>query len=280
MLNTLGLYKMINKKIEKGAFQLARQFFEGELWLEKPSSWKVIWVYILGNVSHIDNGKYKRGEGFFNFTRDLREIGCDITYNQVAKFLKYAKSSKMISTTKSTRGMRIKINKYNHYQAMENYRGETKSETKSKTEAKQKQNRSQTIDNNRTIKQLNNVTKEPPYNPPIPRHDYFSSKEIALKTEAKRVLVMTNDLLSRSDSEIGGAFTVIMERLREGRTYEELEIVARKKLKDPHFIENKKLLNLTTLFSTTHFENYLQEDETQYKTNKTNKDRVGDVTNQ
>ena len=49
-----------NEYIENGAFQVARRMFESEIWLRKPSSWKVIWIYILGKVNHKDKGIFKR----------------------------------------------------------------------------------------------------------------------------------------------------------------------------------------------------------------------------
>ncbi len=107
--------------IQGGAFQIARKLFESDLWENKPSSWKVIWIYILGNVNHKENEHFNRGEGFFNFSKDLRKIGNDITEDMVKKFCSYARINQMISTERSTRGMRIKVLNYNTYQTMGNY---------------------------------------------------------------------------------------------------------------------------------------------------------------
>lgn len=107
--------------IQGGAFQIARRLFESDLWENKPSSWKVIWIYILGNVNHKENEHFERGEGFFNFSKDLRKVGNDITEDMVKKFCSYARINEMISTERSTRGMRIKVLNYNVYQTMGNY---------------------------------------------------------------------------------------------------------------------------------------------------------------
>jgi len=115
-----------------GAFQLARQIFSSEVWLEKPATWKVIWIYILGKVNHKDNGKFKRGEGFFNLTREREQIGIDISYNVIREAMRYFRKSKMIDTTKTTRGVIIKVIKYNEYQTLDNFQNTTENKVKTK----------------------------------------------------------------------------------------------------------------------------------------------------
>ncbi len=112
---------METEHVHGGAFQIARKLFESDLWENKPATWKVIWIYILGNVNHKQNGLFERGEGFFNFAKDLRKIGNDITEDMVKKFCVYARNQSMISTERSTRGMRIKVLNYNKYQTMGSY---------------------------------------------------------------------------------------------------------------------------------------------------------------
>jgi len=104
-----------------GAFQIARKIFESNLWLNKPSTWKVIWIYILGNVNHQKNSIFERGEGFFNFSKNLRNIGNDITEDMVKHFCQYGRRMGMLSTKRSTRGVIIKVINYNTYQTMGNY---------------------------------------------------------------------------------------------------------------------------------------------------------------
>ena len=119
---------MENKEtIYGGAFQMARKTFESELWLYKPSSWFKIWIYILGHVNHRDKGKFKRGEGYFNFKNNLLNIGPDIKYDPVKKFLNFARKSSIISTSRSTRGIIIKVNNYNEYQTLDNYQSTSRS---------------------------------------------------------------------------------------------------------------------------------------------------------
>jgi len=120
------------EEIKKGAFQIARQLFSSEIWLEKPSTWKIIWIYILGKVNHKKNGKFDRGEGFFNFAQEHKLIGIDITVDMVRHFLGYARKSGMLSTSRSTRGTIIKVLKYNTYQTLNNFQSTTKSTIKAR----------------------------------------------------------------------------------------------------------------------------------------------------
>ena len=152
----------MKNKIMGGAFILARQTFESDIWTKKPATWFKIWVYIIGKTNHKDKTGFKRGEHFFNFTQELRDIGSDITYDMVRHSMTYFKKSGMISTTKSTRGIVIKVLKYEDYQTLDNY----SSTTPSTTEAQQKHNRSTTIHKNdkneKNIADKKSATKTPP----------------------------------------------------------------------------------------------------------------------
>lgn len=109
-----------------GAFQIARKCFESDVWRLKPASWFKIWVYIIGNAQHDDFKELKRGQGYFNF-RDLirmKVLGEDVTYGMVDKFMRYAKGSRMLSTSKSTHGVLITVRNYSQYQNLNNYRVE------------------------------------------------------------------------------------------------------------------------------------------------------------
>lgn len=135
---------MDNEKFYGGAFFVARKLFQSDIWLYKPSSWKIIWIYILGKVNHKNNGKFKRGEGYFNFTNERKSIGNDITPDTIKKFLRFARDSLMVSTNRSTRGMVIKIINYNRYQILENYKAPLQAPVK----AREKHERSTPINKN------------------------------------------------------------------------------------------------------------------------------------
>jgi len=108
-------------RVNGGAFQVARKLFQSEVWLSKPSTWKVIWIYILGNVNHKAKNEFSRGEGFFMFSKCLPDIGNDITKDMVKKSIIFFKQNEMISTKRSTRGVKIKVLKYDIYQSLDSY---------------------------------------------------------------------------------------------------------------------------------------------------------------
>lgn len=131
-----------------GAFVISRNIFESDVWVNKPAFWAKLWIYILGNVNHHDSPTCERGTGFFNFSGKDSKICREEAPDKVKKFLKYAKSSTMISTKKSTRGIYITVLNYNYYQSLSNYTSTTNSTTPSTIEAPQKHHRSTTIDKN------------------------------------------------------------------------------------------------------------------------------------
>lgn len=135
---------MNEEKIFGGCFQIARKIFNSDIWLNKPSKWKVIWIYILGNVSHSKNDKFEIGEGFFNFSKDRKLIGNDISLDTIKKFVGWARGCLMIRTTKSTRGTKIKVLNFAKYQDIDNYRSTKQSTLK----ALSKHFKSTTINNN------------------------------------------------------------------------------------------------------------------------------------
>ena len=128
------------EKIVGGAFQVARKLFNSEAWLEKPASWTKIWIYILGNVNHKKRGTFERSEGFFNWeelTRTQR-LGKDITISNIKSFMTFASGSNLLTTTRTTRGMRLKVLNYEKYQNLDNYT------TTSKTTSEQRVNNDRT----------------------------------------------------------------------------------------------------------------------------------------
>ena len=140
---------MESPQIENGCFQIARQIFDSKLWLEKPASWKIIWIYILGKVNHTDTKSMSRGSGFFNFTNECIQIGVDIKVDSIKKFLAYARNCAMISTTRSTRGTIVLVRNYNQFQSIGNYEAPPKARPK----AREKHERSTTIHKNGRMKE-------------------------------------------------------------------------------------------------------------------------------
>jgi hypothetical protein len=134
-----------------GFILIAKQMIDSDIW-SKPATWVKLWLYILLNVNYQDNKKFKRGEGFFNFRRDCELIDEALTSDKIKKFLQYARKSSMISTTKSTRGIKIKVLNYDKYQSIKTYT----STTESTSHAPQKHHRSTTIPNE--VKEYKEIT--------------------------------------------------------------------------------------------------------------------------
>lgn len=149
-------------QIYGGAFNLARQIFSSEIWLTKPATWKILWIYILGKVNHKPTKQFERGEGFFNFTQEIRQIGIDITSDKIKSFCQYARASQMIDTKKTTRGIIIKVLNYNKYQDFNNF----KTTTKTTSKPQQNHDRTTTINkndkNDKNDKKDKNIVATPP----------------------------------------------------------------------------------------------------------------------
>lgn len=123
----------------KGAFILARKIIESDIFLNKPDKWFKIWIFIISYVNFKKNNQFERGENFFTYA--LINQNTRATKDQIDKFIRWSKNCKMLATRKTTRGMTIKVLKYDKYQEMENYKSDTKSDIK----AKQKRHKSDTI---------------------------------------------------------------------------------------------------------------------------------------
>lgn len=110
--------------IRGGATLWARQTIESEVFTKKPAMWFKIWFYLVNRVSHKDTKFNKRGEAFLNYSRICEDVGC--TKDQLKKCVSWLKTSTMVSTRKSTRGVWLEITKYDHFQRLDNYYAESK----------------------------------------------------------------------------------------------------------------------------------------------------------
>jgi hypothetical protein len=204
-----------NNKIKGGAFQVARQVFDSELWLNKPDSWKVLWIYVLGKVAHKTKGKLLRGRGYFNFTQERRLISNSITSDSIKKAIGYMRGRGMIRTTKSTRGMYIDVAKYDYFQDMTNYRHQSKHH-KSTTEAPLYNNN----DNNE-----NNINTDAKASKTMKTHDetkFSDSYEKVIDAdeneiiEPKKVNIMAKyrEIISWAEKRRGNKFIAPLKQMK------------------------------------------------------------------
>jgi len=113
----------------------SRQTITSQIFASKPDKWFKIWFYIVNRVNFKDSEKWLRGECFIQSGEIERQTGA--TTDQVKKCLKWLRQVDSVSTARSTRGIHIKVLKYNVYQDSEKY--------KSTRKALEKHQRSTTI---------------------------------------------------------------------------------------------------------------------------------------
>lgn len=144
---------MLDNFIPDGCILLARKIQGSEIW-RKPADWLKVWVYILQEVSHGKSRQFPRGSSFFNAKEMAKE--CGVTKDTIHNFLKWAKSTTLITTRKTTRGVVITVLQYAKYQDLSNYKSHTQNHTSNDTETTQKPHRNHTITKNVRIKECNN----------------------------------------------------------------------------------------------------------------------------
>lgn len=105
-------------KIKGGYILLARQLLNSDIW-RKPPEYLKIFIYILLSVNHKDTSLFLRGSNLFNFSHTKIK---GVSQNQIYDFLKWARNSEVITTENLTRGMVVKVNNYERFQVVENYK--------------------------------------------------------------------------------------------------------------------------------------------------------------
>jgi len=131
--------------IPEGCILLARRVQKSDIW-NKPADWLKIWVYILQEVNHSDDKPFPRGSNFFNFRDEARH--CGVKYWTWVNCIQWLKSTRQITTRKTTRGVVVSIVNYEQYQNLENYKNKTENNTSDKSETSQQQVGTNTINKN------------------------------------------------------------------------------------------------------------------------------------
>lgn len=127
-------------ELNDGWISIYRKLLDSKIF-DKPDKYLKIWMYILLSVNHttIKNVKgYRKGEKFFK--SEWIQEKCNATPDQVKKCLKWLRENSQIGTERSTRGLIIKVLKFEQYQ-------DVKKNT-APTSALKKHQRSTTINNN------------------------------------------------------------------------------------------------------------------------------------
>lgn len=159
----------MDKNIDGGCVLIARKILFSDIW-KKPSDYLKIWFYILTKVNH-KNKLFERGSNFFNWAEEINNFS-GISKNTIVNCIKWLKSTEQITTEKTTRGMVIKVNNYETYQNLDNYRvqheiqHEVQNEYSSDTE--QVQYEYSTINNNVRMKECKKSNGGKKFTPPTP----------------------------------------------------------------------------------------------------------------
>lgn len=157
-------------RINKGAILLARKTLESDIFFKKPHVWFKIWCTILLLANHKDVKQFKRGEAFTTY-QELCHYS-KATHSELDHCLRWLKSATQIATRKATRGMYIKVIKYNIYQQTETYKSDTKSDNigekggKIRSDTRNKNENSNTLTRMGPVKKYaSNEAKESGFNP-------------------------------------------------------------------------------------------------------------------
>lgn len=114
-------------KIDGGYYLKARKLRNSDI-AKKPPCYREIWDWLIEQANHSTKGVFPRGSCMRSI-RDIQEglhwmIGYrKMTYKkwQCENALKWLRREGMITTTKTTRGMVIKVDNYKDYQNPKNY---------------------------------------------------------------------------------------------------------------------------------------------------------------
>jgi len=113
-----------------GGYILQPRSFDGSEASDLPPCAREVWLYLLRNVSHAENGKHKRGTGFFSIGEIREALSWHVGYRkeyysktQITKSLRRLQKCFMMDSTKASRGLHITICNYDIYQDPKNYEG-------------------------------------------------------------------------------------------------------------------------------------------------------------
>jgi len=108
-----------------GWVKLYRRFDQSEA-ARFPPCTRETWLYLLRNVNHAENGKFKRGSGFFALEDIQDALSWTVGYRveryskpQLTKALRRLREALMIETAKATRGLFVTIQNYDKYQGVQ-----------------------------------------------------------------------------------------------------------------------------------------------------------------
>ena len=129
-------------EIEGGYILLARTMLKSDL-MDKPALWTKLWVWMLLRARRLAGSGFEVGE-LHTSIEEMREAMAYMvgyrkmtpTSKEIRKAYEGLAKGTMIVTTKVTRGMRIKVLNYEHYQNPKNYEGHNEGHNERATKGK------------------------------------------------------------------------------------------------------------------------------------------------
>lgn len=107
--------------IERGFTLWARQSCDSNIFLEKPDHWFKVWFYIVTKVNYKDNGKFKRGQGFFTYEELATALIPKRSVDVIDKIMRYLRTDGAVTSKRTVRGFIVTVNNYDKYQDIKNY---------------------------------------------------------------------------------------------------------------------------------------------------------------
>lgn len=188
----------MTEKIKGGYILLARNMIESEIW-QKPPAYLKIWIYILFRVNWKKSKHNEIGMDLFNFTQEKIP---GVKQTQVYDFLRWAKTlnssdqTTQITTQKTTRGIRLKVNKYEYYQDPKNYQFQN---TFQDTFQHNSKTIPKTLINSINTSYINSLSKQKNETPKLKKEEREILKIYSKKNGAKNINAYVRKLIENGD---------------------------------------------------------------------------------
>lgn len=185
-------------KIQGGYILLARNMIESEIW-QKPPAYLKIWIYILFRVNWKKSKHNEIGMDLFNFTQEKIP---GVKQTQVYDFLRWAKTlnssdqTTQITTQKTTRGIRLKVNKYEYYQDPKNYQFQN---TFQDTFQHNSKTIPKTLIDSINTSYINSLSKQKNETPKLKKEEREILKSYSKKNGAKNINAYIRKLIENGD---------------------------------------------------------------------------------
>lgn len=161
-------------ELEGGYILLSRKLVESEIW-DKPPLYLKVWIYILTKAQHKPYKNFDRGELLISIPELIDACSYKVGYriekptkSQIFNILEWLRNSNeganeddtkdtMINTTKTTRGMVVKVCNYNVYQDPKKYEHNSEGNDEDSTKTTMPKRQADTI--NKNVKNVKNDKK-------------------------------------------------------------------------------------------------------------------------